>query len=45
MLANEDMALRTKLEEYRARQTEAARNMSLPGVPASPGATHGSGNQ
>ncbi len=30
MLANEDPALRARLEAYRARQTEAARNMSLP---------------
>jgi 5-(carboxyamino)imidazole ribonucleotide mutase len=30
MLANEDAALRAKLEQFRARQTEAARAMSLP---------------
>ena len=30
MLANEDPALRQRLEDWRARQTEAARNMSLP---------------
>jgi 5-(carboxyamino)imidazole ribonucleotide mutase len=30
MLANEDKALRAKLDAYRARQTEAARAMSLP---------------
>jgi 5-(carboxyamino)imidazole ribonucleotide mutase len=30
MLANEDAGLRAKLEAYRARQTEAARAMSLP---------------
>jgi 5-(carboxyamino)imidazole ribonucleotide mutase len=30
MLANGDAALRTKLEAYRQRQTEEARNMSLP---------------
>jgi 5-(carboxyamino)imidazole ribonucleotide mutase len=30
MLANEDAALRAKLEEFRARQTEAARAMELP---------------
>jgi len=30
MLANEDPALRGKLEAFRQRQTEAARNMSLP---------------
>jgi len=42
MLANEDPALRTKLEEFRARQTEAARNVSLPGHPANPTAPHGS---
>src|SRR3954447_10611638 len=30
MLAVADPALRAKLEAYRARQTEAARNMSLP---------------
>jgi 5-(carboxyamino)imidazole ribonucleotide mutase len=45
MLANEDIALRTKLEEYRARQTEAARNMSLPGVPPIGAAPHGSVGQ
>lgn len=31
MLANEDAGLRAKLEAFRARQTEAARNMILPG--------------
>jgi 5-(carboxyamino)imidazole ribonucleotide mutase len=30
MLANEDTGLRAKLEAFRARQTEAARSMSLP---------------
>lgn len=30
MLANEDPALRTKLDAFRAEQTEAARNMTLP---------------
>jgi 5-(carboxyamino)imidazole ribonucleotide mutase len=30
MLANEDAALRARLEQFRQRQTEAARNMSLP---------------
>jgi 5-(carboxyamino)imidazole ribonucleotide mutase len=30
MLANEDTALRRQLQEFRARQTEAARNMTLP---------------
>jgi 5-(carboxyamino)imidazole ribonucleotide mutase len=30
MLANEDAKLRTKLEAFRARQTEAARAMTLP---------------
>jgi 5-(carboxyamino)imidazole ribonucleotide mutase len=30
MLANEDPALRQKLEKFRAAQTEAARNMTLP---------------
>jgi 5-(carboxyamino)imidazole ribonucleotide mutase len=30
MLANEDAALRARLEAYRAAQTEAARNMTLP---------------
>jgi 5-(carboxyamino)imidazole ribonucleotide mutase len=30
MLAGEDAALRAKLEDYRARQTEAARGMTLP---------------
>ena len=30
MLANEDPALRAKLEAYRAEQTEVARNMTLP---------------
>ena len=30
MLANEDAALRQRLEAYRARQTEAARAMTLP---------------
>jgi 5-(carboxyamino)imidazole ribonucleotide mutase len=33
LLANEDVALRDKLLAFRARQTEAARAMSLPGVP------------
>ena len=30
MLANEDPALRAKLDAYRAEQTEVARNMTLP---------------
>jgi 5-(carboxyamino)imidazole ribonucleotide mutase len=30
MLANEDAALRSKLEAFRSAQTEAARNMTLP---------------
>jgi 5-(carboxyamino)imidazole ribonucleotide mutase len=30
MLANEDPALRAKLDAFRARQTETARNMILP---------------
>jgi 5-(carboxyamino)imidazole ribonucleotide mutase len=30
MLANEDLTLRSKLEAFRAAQTEAARNMTLP---------------
>ena len=30
MLANEDPALRTKLQAWRAEQTEVARNMTLP---------------
>ena len=30
LLANEDVALRSKLEAFRQRQTEAARSMSLP---------------
>jgi 5-(carboxyamino)imidazole ribonucleotide mutase len=30
MLANEDPALRAKLEAFRAEQTEVARNMTLP---------------
>jgi 5-(carboxyamino)imidazole ribonucleotide mutase len=30
MLANEDPALRAKLEAFRAEQTEIARNMTLP---------------
>jgi 5-(carboxyamino)imidazole ribonucleotide mutase len=34
MLANEDVGLRTKLEAFRAGQTEAARNMTLPLGPA-----------
>jgi 5-(carboxyamino)imidazole ribonucleotide mutase len=33
MLAGEDAALRTKLDEFRARQTEAARNMQVPPAP------------
>ena len=32
LLANEDPALRTRLEAFRAEQTEVARNMSLPPV-------------
>src|SRR5438046_6315613 len=37
MLANEDAALRARLDAFRAQQTEAARNMTLPppgGAPA-----------
>jgi 5-(carboxyamino)imidazole ribonucleotide mutase len=34
MLANEDSALRAKLQAFRARQTEAARSMTLPGSPS-----------
>ena len=30
LLANEDPALRAKLEAFRVEQTEAARNMTLP---------------
>jgi 5-(carboxyamino)imidazole ribonucleotide mutase len=30
LLANQDPALRKKLEDFRAAQTEAARNMTLP---------------
>ncbi|WP_347614270.1 AIR carboxylase family protein, partial [Comamonas thiooxydans] len=30
LLANEDAELRAKLEAFRAEQTEAARNMTLP---------------
>ena len=30
LLANEDLALRAKLEAFRVEQTEAARNMTLP---------------
>jgi len=33
MLANEDAALRGQLDAYRARQTEAARSMTLPPAP------------
>ena len=33
MLANEDDALRVKLEAFRSRQTEAARKMTLPPAP------------
>ena len=33
MLANEDTALRARLDVFRARQTEAARNMTLPPAP------------
>ena len=33
MLANEDPALRSKLDAFRAKQTEAARNMTLPPAP------------
>lgn len=33
MLANQDPALRQRLEEFRARQTEAARNMTVPPAP------------
>lgn len=34
MLANHDAALRVKLDDYRARQTEVARAMALPHPPA-----------
>ncbi|NBQ86396.1 MAG: 5-(carboxyamino)imidazole ribonucleotide mutase [Betaproteobacteria bacterium] len=33
LLANEDAALRTQLDAFRARQTEAARAMTLPPAP------------
>jgi 5-(carboxyamino)imidazole ribonucleotide mutase len=33
MLANQDPALRQRLEAFRARQTEAARNMTVPPAP------------
>jgi len=33
MLANENPALRAQLDAFRAKQTEAARNMSLPPAP------------
>jgi 5-(carboxyamino)imidazole ribonucleotide mutase len=33
MLANENGALRTKLDAFRAQQTEAARNMTVPPAP------------
>jgi len=33
MLAGEDPALRQRLQDYRARQTESARNMTLPPAP------------
>ncbi len=37
MLANEDGALRAKLDSFRSRQTQTARNMTLPaGAPAQP---------
>ncbi|MGE0497595.1 MAG: 5-(carboxyamino)imidazole ribonucleotide mutase [Ramlibacter sp.] len=36
LLANHDAALRTRLEAFRARQTEAARAMTLPPVDATP---------
>jgi 5-(carboxyamino)imidazole ribonucleotide mutase len=36
MLANEDPALRLKLEAFRARQTESARAMTLPPAELSP---------
>jgi 5-(carboxyamino)imidazole ribonucleotide mutase len=36
MLANENPALRAKLDAFRARQTDAARNMTLPASPAPP---------
>jgi len=34
LLANEDAALRERLDAYRARQTQAAREMTLPPAPA-----------
>jgi 5-(carboxyamino)imidazole ribonucleotide mutase len=34
MMANDDAGLRKNLQEFRVRQTEAARNMSLPVSPA-----------
>jgi 5-(carboxyamino)imidazole ribonucleotide mutase len=44
MLANEDPALRAQLEAFRVRQTEAARNMSLPaGSAAQSSASGGEG--
>ncbi|MBX3585660.1 MAG: 5-(carboxyamino)imidazole ribonucleotide mutase [Ramlibacter sp.] len=36
LLASHDAALRTRLEAFRARQTEAARAMTLPPVDATP---------
>jgi len=32
MLANHDIVLRTRLEDFRAAQTQAARDMTLPPV-------------
>jgi len=43
MLANEDSALRAKLEAFRARQTEAARKLSLPAGPAPQSSSDGGG--
>ena len=45
MLANGDSALRARLQDYRSRQTEAARGMSLPpaGPSAHPGTPGGKG--
>ncbi|RDH98119.1 5-(carboxyamino)imidazole ribonucleotide mutase [Caldimonas thermodepolymerans] len=37
MLANEDAALRQRLEDFRARQTETARAMTLGPLPGQPG--------
>ena len=43
LLASGDSALRTRLQDYRSRQTEAARAMSLPPTGSSTGAPVGKG--